>query len=148
LPTLKKFSTSRIFSWLREFFAAGENEVSYKWGFQLLRDDRDKIIKQPAGSYLEFDTELDGGADFGGDIDRYRLEMRNSSVLQDMRHATSRSSRALPPGGRVPGTGRTTHFVAVPVQKESIGWIRTSRGFEKRDAVPKDDREIPTAAKS
>jgi outer membrane protein insertion porin family len=144
--TYEVLDISNITPGYEQFFdRPGKTRIS-KVGFQLLRDDRDKIINPTNGSYFEFNTELDGGP-LGGDLDIYRLEMRNSRFFKIF-DTQEQVIAAYLRGGVVQGYGRTTHFGQYRTEGFYLGGPYDLRGFENRDVGPKDPSGIPLGGKS
>ena len=112
--------------------SAGSTDIA-KFGLQLLRDTRDKIINTTQGSRIEGDFELAGP--FGGNTNYYRLEFRDAHYFP-LFQTQNQVLALLTRGGVVENYGGTPD---VPFfVKNFLGGPYTLRGFEYRDVGPKD----------
>ena len=110
-----------------------------KAGFQLLRENRDRIVNTTFGNRMEINTEVTGGA-LGGDLDTYMVEFRGSQFLRLFETQT----QVIGVIGRLGvmdsyGDGDDLAYGTVgSTRLFTLGGPYTLRGFENIDVGPKD----------
>ena len=122
---------------------AGTHTTS-KFGLQLLRDTRDRLINTTSGSRLEFITEVAGGP-LGGNTDYYRLEARAAHYVPIFRFQT----QVFGIDARLGSVKNFGESIDVPFyDRYFLGGPQTLRGFEFREVGPKDSFGEPVGGKS
>lgn len=124
---------------------AGSN-ASSSIGFQLERDTRDKIINTTSGNRVEINTKFSGGPLGGSKINNtYSLEFRGAQFFPVF-EAQTQVLALLARGGVVQNFGDAKD---VPYyNKWYLGGPQTLRGFEFREASPRDAFNEPIGGKT